>query len=75
MAIKEGSVEPVVKLLTGAMQQRLREHFREVVSTKAFNASDMSAGRAHVKAYVEFIHYVERVYEALATVTDGHSPH
>ena len=23
-----------------------------------------SAGRAYVKAYVEFIHYVERVYEA-----------
>ena len=73
IAIQEGSVEPVVKLLTGAMHARFHEHFKEVVSTKAFQAGDLTAGRAHVKAYVEFLHYVERVYEAIATATDSHS--
>jgi len=33
---------------------------------------DVTAGRAYVKSYVEFIHYVERVYEAPTKVTHGH---
>ena len=71
-AIEEGSVEPVVKLLSAAMQERLRALFNEVVSTKAFQVGDVAAGRAYVKAYVEFIQDVERVYEASTTVTAGH---
>ena len=71
-AIEEGSVQSVVKLLTAAMQEHLREHFNEVVSAKAFMPDDVTAGRAYVKAYVEFIHYVERVYEASTAVAQGH---
>lgn len=71
-AIEEGSVESVVKLLTAAMQQHLRQRFNEVVSAKAFMPDDVTAGRAYVKAYVEFIHYVERVYEASTVVVQGH---
>ena len=71
-AIEQGSVESVAQLLTTAMQGRLREHFTEVVSTRTFPAGDVAAGRAYVKAYVEFIHYVERVYEAATAVAHGH---
>ena len=71
-AIEEGSVESVVKLLTAAMQEHLREHFNQVVSAKAFMPDDVTAGRAYVKTYVEFIHYVERVYEASTAVAQGH---
>jgi Family of unknown function (DUF6448) len=58
-AIEAGSLESVVKLLTAAMQEHLREHFNEVVSAKAFMPGDVTAGRAYVKAYAEFIHYPE----------------
>lgn len=71
-ALENGSVESVEKLLTAAMQEGLRHHFHQVVSAKAFNPGDVAAGRAYVKAYVEFIHYVERLYEASSTVTHGH---
>jgi hypothetical protein len=71
-AIEEGSVQSVAKLLTAAMQEHLREHFNEVVSAKAFTPDDVTAGRAYVKAYVEFIHYVERVYEASTSAARGH---
>jgi len=71
-AIEQGSVESVAKLLTTAMQERLREHFNEVVHTRTFQAGDLAAGRAYVKAYVEFIHYVERVYEATTATAHGH---
>ena len=49
-AIEQGSVESVAKLLTTAIQERLREHFNEVVHTRAFQAGDVAAGRAYVKA-------------------------
>ena len=71
-ALEEGSVESVVKLLTAAMQEGLGDHFNQVVAAKAFHPSDVAAGRAYVKAYVEFIHYVERLYEASTTVIHGH---
>lgn len=71
-AIEQGSVESVAKLLTAAMQERLREHFNEVVSTRTFQAGDVAAGRAYVKAYVEFIHYVGRVCEASTEVAQGY---
>jgi hypothetical protein len=35
-------------------------------------AEDVAAGREYVKAYVEFIHYVERLYEASTTGAHGH---
>jgi hypothetical protein len=72
-AIDEGSVESVVKLLTAEMQGRLRGHFNEVIRAKTFQAGDVEAGRAYVKAYVEFIHYVERVYDASTAESHGHS--
>ena len=65
-------MEPLVRLLTTMMQERLREHFDEVVRHKAFQPGDVVAGRAYVTTYVEFIHYVERVYEASTATAHGH---
>lgn len=73
-AIHDGSVEPLATLLTGVMQERLREQFHEVVRHKMFPPGDVATGRAYVSAYVEFIHYVERVYEAATTMAHGHAP-
>jgi hypothetical protein len=71
-AIETGSLEPVERLLTEAMQARLREHFAEVIAAKAFMPSSVARGRAYVSAYVQFIHFVERLYEASVTGAHGH---
>ena len=71
-AIEDGSVEAVLKLLTEAMHGRLRAHFDEVIDARSFKTNDVTAGRAFVAAYVEFIHYVERLYEASTTGAHGH---
>jgi hypothetical protein len=71
-ALEEGSVEPLVRLLATTMQEGLREHFNEAAGARGFKAGDVAAGREYVKAYVEFIHYVERLYEASATGAHGH---
>ena len=71
-AVRAGSVEPVRHLLTAAIQQRLREQFGEVMATKMFAPDDVVAGRAHVKAYVEFIHFVELLYDSTMKTPHGH---
>jgi hypothetical protein len=71
-AVRVGSVEPVRHLLTVAIQERLRHQFGEVMATKRFEPDDVAAGRAHVKAYVEFIHFVERVYDNTMKPPHGH---
>jgi Family of unknown function (DUF6448) len=71
-AVRVGSVEPVRQLLTNAMQQRLREEFSQVIAAQTFKPDDLAAGRAYIKAYVEFIHFVERLYDGAMQPPDGH---
>lgn len=63
-ALEAGSPEEVIALLTETIRAGLHEHFEDVVSKKAFDASNIPAGRSYVGSYVEYIHYVERVYDA-----------
>jgi hypothetical protein len=71
-AVRTGSVEPVRRLLTAAIQERLGHQFAEVMATKTFEPDDVAAGRAYVKAYVEFIHFVERLYDSTMNTPIGH---
>lgn len=64
-AIAEGSAKELLALLTQAIQSGIHEQFHAVVERKDF--SGVAAGREYVKAYVQFLHYVERVYEAART--------
>jgi hypothetical protein len=71
-AIDTGSAEPVVTLLTKAMEGAIREHLKAAVAARTFQPDDVEAGRQYVKAYVEFIHFVERIYEAITVPAHGH---
>lgn len=71
-AVRAGSVEPVRRLLTDAVQHRLREQFVQMMAARTFKADDLAAGRAYIKAYVEFIHLVERMYESTMQPPHGH---
>jgi hypothetical protein len=71
-ALEERTLEPLMMLLTDTMRDRLRQHFHEAVTARAYDVGDVTAGRAYVRAYVEFIHYVERLYEASTIGAHGH---
>jgi hypothetical protein len=71
-AIDMRSLQPVEKLLTTSLSEGLRAHLDKAVAKKDYRPGDVKAGREYVKAYVEFIHYVERLYEAIAAPSDGH---
>lgn len=73
-ALETGSVEPLVKLLTDAVQKGLREQFKVVMSKKNYSKDNIAAGRESIEAYVEYIHYVERLYEATKEPAKGHYP-
>jgi hypothetical protein len=39
---------------------------------KTFEPDDLAAGRTYVKAYVEFIHFVELLYDTAMKTPHGH---
>jgi hypothetical protein len=71
-ALDEGSLSPVITLLTKRVEDGLLRQFEEVITAKHFKPGDVPAGREYVRTYVEFIHYVERLYEAILTPAHGH---
>jgi hypothetical protein len=71
-ALEDRNLEPLLKLIDAAMEKKLREHFRRALEKADFKKEDIEAGRAYVQDYVEFIHYVERIYEASTKPASGH---
>lgn len=73
-ALDSGSEKALVKLLTESVQGGVIGHFKEVLARKKFDNNDVEKGRAFIKAYVEFIHFVERIYDAAKKPAQGHFP-
>lgn len=70
-ALEDGSIEPVVRLLTGVVQDGVREHFQRAMDQKSFNKDKVETGREYVETYVTLIH-VERIYQAAQISAGGH---
>lgn len=73
-ALSSGALEPLLELLTEAIRHGLIERFHAVREARDYPAADVQAGRAFVRSYVAFIHYVERAYEAASRPAGGHFP-
>ena len=71
-ALETGVADPLQSLLARAVQRGLQEHFRALEALKGYDPNDVTAGRQYVQAYVEYIHYVERLHEAATTAAEGH---
>jgi hypothetical protein len=72
-AIETGSVDHLVTLITNESASGIRERFQKVTAAKDFSTEDVNAGRGYVKAYVEFLHYVEGIHESVQGGGDAHS--
>jgi hypothetical protein len=71
-ALEKGSAEELLKYLTEAVHHGIHEQFTNAMAKKNYKKDDIAAGREYVKAYVEFIHYVERLYQAAKQPAEGH---
>ena len=69
-AIASGDIKQVNILINDAITQELNRRFKEVVEKKNFKKDDIEAGRQYVRAYIEFVHYVESVYNAAKGVAE-----
>jgi hypothetical protein len=73
-ALESASPEDVLELLTEAVRTGLNEHFEDALSKKGFDPGDIDAGRRYVTSYVEYVHYVERIYDAATSPALHHFP-
>lgn len=74
-AIESGDATAVESLLVDRTRSGLRQRFDEVARRKDFVPADVHAGRAYVGAYVDYVHYVERVHDAAAPAGTAHDEH
>jgi hypothetical protein len=72
-AIESGSVDDLAILIAHESANGIRERFQKVIAAKKFNTEDINAGRAYVKAYVEFLHYAEELHESVQGGSDERS--
>ena len=74
-ALASGKLQPVGKLITQRVEEGLHKEFDAVMAKKNYRPDDVEAGRAFVNAYVEYVHYVEKLYDAAATEAPVHHAH
>jgi len=71
-SIETGETAALERLLTAELRDGLHDSFARVQATRRYDANDVAAGREYVKAYVEYIHFVERLHEAITNPAAGH---
>ena len=71
-AVETGSIASLSKGLRNEVAAGLESRFQEAIAKKKFAAKDVEAGRAYVAAYVELMHYTERIHNAAAGVASKH---
>jgi hypothetical protein len=73
-ALATGSIEPLTKLLTQSVKDGLQARFQQAIKAARYAENDVEAGRRFVRAYVDFIHYAQRVYDSARSGNGMHRP-
>lgn len=68
-AVSSGSPKELIKFLMDEVHNGLHPLYMEVLKKRNFDPNNVNAGREFVKAYVEYVHYVEKIYQ----LTSGNS--
>jgi len=63
-ALESGSDDSLVKEITSAVSAGIRQRFNHAMKAKKHAEENVEMGREYVKAYVEFVHYVEGLHKA-----------
>lgn len=75
-ALETGSIEQVEKLLIDAIRDGVHKQFEAALARRKFDPDDVVAGRTYVEAYVSYVHYVERLWQAARGAPHEHrQPH
>lgn len=75
-ALESGSLTELHSHVVSALENGLHNYYDKALELSSFNPDDVQAGREFVEAYVEFIHYVKPVLQAIdADPGQGHHHH
>ena len=66
LALEKGNIDDLVARITHKFEQNVRERFAAALNTKARSEESVVEGREFVKEYVQYVHYVEAVHNAVA---------
>jgi hypothetical protein len=58
-ALRTAQLAPVARMLAQQTEHGLHQRFEAALASKPRDAADVQAARAHVAAYVDYVHYVE----------------
>ncbi|MCC6396277.1 MAG: hypothetical protein IT282_04620 [Bacteroidetes bacterium] len=72
-ALEMHSSAELKQRLTAALDHQLEQAYQRVHRAKGFAPTDVEAGRRFVEAYVQYIHYVERLHQAIVPSGHGHA--
>jgi len=64
-ALEAGTADELAPDIAEHVADAVRERFERVRTLARYDVSDVVAARAYVHAYVEYVHFVERVAEAV----------
>jgi hypothetical protein len=71
-ALKSGSVDKLVNILTNATDKGIRENFDQAFKAKKHADESVAAGREFVESYVVFTHYVEGLHSMIKGASEHH---
>ncbi len=71
-ALDNGSVDDLLELLAEAMTDEIKEGFEKALDKKKHAEESVEAGREFVEAYVQFVHYVERLHNDIVETEIHH---
>jgi hypothetical protein len=71
-AIASGKSDALLKDVSDTMSAGIRKRHQRVVEARKHADDSVAAGREYVAAYVEFVHYVERLHQVAAGEATSH---
>ena len=72
-ALETGSADALVEMLAPEAERGIRARVARAAEARQRMAQSVERGRAYVAAYVDFVHYAERLHDAASE--PGHAEH
>lgn len=63
-AAASGTPDAVMRVLHQAVAQGVKQRLENLNRARAYDSKDVDAGRRYVRAYVDFLHYVDGLHKA-----------
>jgi hypothetical protein len=74
-SIETGSVDDLAGKIGHAAEEAVRERFEHLMKAKKHKDNSVEAGREYVKAYVEYVHFVEGLHNFITKSGVHHEGH